>query len=179
MQMSSDSDISYNHPPYSTKRDPQETVGYLLKIGRDIGSRKGQALLSWAAESGDIALINILLATRKVDVNSEDDKSGRTPLSWAAGNGHVAIVKLLVSTGKVDVDSKDSKFGQTPLSWAAENGHGAIVKLLLSTGKVDVDSTGSKSDRTPLSWAAGKGGLYKRSFLRACTDCFVEIEKLT
>jgi ankyrin repeat protein len=151
----SDSDTVYNHPSCPTKRDYQEAIGYLLQNGRDIGTQKEQTVLSWAAERSDIALVKVLLATKKVDVNSKASKSGRTALSWAAKNGHEAIANLLLDTGKVEVDSR-SRSGRTPLSWAAENGHDAVVKLLLDTGKVSMDCEDSDG-RTPLSWAAGKG----------------------
>jgi len=59
--------------------------------------------LSWAAERGHEAVVKLLLATGKADVNSTD-KYGRTPLSWAAGNRHKAVVKLLVATGKAYCD---------------------------------------------------------------------------
>ncbi|KAH2670040.1 hypothetical protein KXV51_007008, partial [Aspergillus fumigatus] len=108
-----------------------------------------------ASYLGLTAIVEILLQTEDIDVESKDSEYGRTPLSWAAVNGHEGIVKLLLDTGRVDVDSKDSG-GQTPLSWAAENGHEGIVKLLLDTGRVDVDSKDS-GGRTPLSWAARRG----------------------
>ncbi|EJT69113.1 hypothetical protein GGTG_13381 [Gaeumannomyces tritici R3-111a-1] len=103
---------------------------------------------------GREAVVKLLLATGKVDVDSKD-KDGRTPLWCAAYNGHEAVVKLLLATGKVDVDSKD-KDGRTPLWLAARKGHEAVVKLLLATGKVDVDSK-DKDGQTPLWWAAHKG----------------------
>ncbi|KAL8365148.1 hypothetical protein RB595_004117 [Gaeumannomyces hyphopodioides] len=132
---------------------------------------------SRAAGNGHEAVVKLLLATGKVDVESKDEQ-GRTPLSWAAANGHETVVKLLLATGKVDVESKD-KQGRTPLSWAAAsgqvdaksrykdyrrmrpsraagNGHEAVVKLLLATGKVNVESK-DEQGRTPLSWAAASG----------------------
>ena len=110
--------------------------------------------LTIASYFGLEAVVELLLESGKVDVDSKD-KHGQTPLSGAAEGGHEAVVKLLLESGKADVDSKD-KYGRTPLSWAAENGHEAVVKLLLESGKVDVDSK-DKHGRTPLSRAAGGG----------------------
>jgi ankyrin repeat protein/nucleoside phosphorylase len=132
---------------------------FLLETGKfmlDSKDKHGQTLLSWAAENGNEAIVQLLLATGQVDPDSKDyNYHGRTPLSWAAGKGNEAIIKLLLATGQVDPDSKDID-GWTPLSWAAVNKNEAIVKLLLATGQVDPDS---KDDfgRTPLSQAAGKG----------------------
>jgi ankyrin repeat protein len=114
----------------------------------------GRTSLSWAAESGQEAVVRQLLDTGKVDVDSKDT-SGRTPLSRAAENGHEATVKRLIDTNKVDVDSKD-KYGRTPLSWAAGYGHEATVKQLLDTKQVDLDSK-DNNGRTILSWAAENG----------------------
>ena len=71
-----------------------------------------------ASYFGHEAVVKLLLATGKVDIDSKDTKYGQTPLSWAAEGGHKAVVELLLATGKVDVDSKDTS-GRTPLSWAA------------------------------------------------------------
>ncbi|KAI9771530.1 MAG: hypothetical protein M1840_002150 [Geoglossum simile] len=135
------------------------TIMGLLNNGHNPGLQDsyGRTPLSWAAQSGHEAVVKLLLATEKVDVDSKDSNYGQTPLSWAAGSAHEAVVKLLLATEKVDVDSKDSNYGRTPLSWAAGNGHEAVVKLLLATEKVDVDSKDSNYGRTPLSWAAWSG----------------------
>ena len=55
-------------------------------------------------EGGHEAVVKLLLATGKVDVDSKDTEYDQTPLSWAAAGGHEAVVKLLLDTGKVDVD---------------------------------------------------------------------------
>ncbi|RAK82865.1 ankyrin, partial [Aspergillus costaricaensis CBS 115574] len=103
-----------------------------------------------------IRIVQLLLDTRRVDVESKDSE-GRTPLSWAAENGHEGVVQLLLDTGRIDMESKDSEYGRTPLSWAARNGHERVIQLLLDTGRVDVESKDSEYGQTPLSWAAENG----------------------
>ncbi|KAE8168021.1 hypothetical protein BDV40DRAFT_295143 [Aspergillus tamarii] len=89
---------------------------------------QGTTTLLVASALGLADVVNALLATGKVDIDSKDSY-GSTPLSWAARNGHEAVVKALLATGKVDIDSKDSH-GKTPLFWAEINGHEAVVKVL-------------------------------------------------
>ncbi|KAI9765884.1 MAG: hypothetical protein M1839_005287 [Geoglossum umbratile] len=150
MGRQSNSDISHDLSCHC-----YQDLNAFLENGRDIKFGKGQTLLSYSAEHGDIPAVRVLLATGKVDIEARYGRHGWTPLSWAANNGHEVVVKLLLDTGKVEVDFKDN-FGRTPLSQAAKNGHEAVVKLLLDTGKADVDSKNS-NDRTPLWWAANDG----------------------
>jgi ankyrin repeat protein len=133
-------------------RDPS----FDLENEVDSKDEYGRTPLLWAARNGHGAVVEQLLATGKVDIDSKDDAFGRTPLSWAAMNGFDAVVKQLLATGKVEIDSKDVN-SQTPLSWATENGHGAVVEQLLATGKVDIDLKDDAFGRTPLLWAARNG----------------------
>ena len=112
------------------------------------------AVLGIASENGQEAMVELLLATDKVELNSKD-KRGHTPLCRAARNGHEAVVRLLLATGQVDIDAKDNS-GQTALLWAAQNGNEAVVKLLLETGKIEVDLK-DVLRQTPLSQAAQNG----------------------
>ncbi|KAI9781623.1 MAG: hypothetical protein M1839_005840 [Geoglossum umbratile] len=133
----------------------ESIMGLLEKeYNPDLQDSDGRTPLSWAAWNGHGAVVKLLLATEKVDLDSKDSDR-RTPLLQAAQKGHEAVVKLLLPMEKVDLDSKDSG-GRTPLSWAAWNGHEAVVKLLLATEKVDLDSKDSDG-RTPLLQAAQKG----------------------
>ncbi|KAH0551181.1 hypothetical protein GP486_007489 [Trichoglossum hirsutum] len=71
----------------------------LLKNGYnpDLKDSYSRTPLSRAAENGHEAVVKLLLATEKVDVDSKDSEYSeysRTPLSRAAGNGHEAVVKL-------------------------------------------------------------------------------------
>jgi len=70
----------------------------------------GQTPLSWAAKSGHLEVVRLLVATGKAEVDLKDSKWGLTPLSWAAENGHLEVVKFLVQEAqpKADIRSKDN-----------------------------------------------------------------------
>lgn len=127
-----------------------------VAVEADLKDDNGRTPLSFAAAEGHTTIVEVLLATGQINIESRDTEFSQTPLSWAARNGHEAVVKLLLATGQVDIDLKDPRFGQTPLSWAAENGHEAIVKLLLATGQADINSK-DDTGQTPLSWAIKEG----------------------
>lgn len=100
--------------------------------------------LTYAAEKGHDAVVNLLLRIDAADINSKDE-DGATPLSRAAANGQEACVKLLLDR-HADSNSKD-KNGETPLHWAAKIGHEIIVRHLLQNGaNIDsIDNRGSTS----------------------------------
>jgi ankyrin repeat protein len=76
-----------------------------------------RTFVSWAAANGDLALVQTLLATGKVNPDATDRENG-TPLTWAAKYGHLA--------DKVVPDATDWG-GRTPLGWAATNGNLVLV----------------------------------------------------
>jgi ankyrin repeat protein len=78
----------------------------------------GRTPLSWVAENGCEAVVNLLLEQDNVDVNPKDN-DGMTPLSWASFNGYEDVVKLLVKQNGIDLNTRDN----TPLSLAAKWGH--------------------------------------------------------
>jgi ankyrin repeat protein len=68
----------------------------------NIADQYGQTPLSWAACNGHEAIVKLLLATGKAEIDSKD-KNGRTPLSWAEENGYEAVVKLLLDAGATPI----------------------------------------------------------------------------
>ncbi|KAI0537703.1 hypothetical protein GGR58DRAFT_513583 [Xylaria digitata] len=85
--------------------------------------------LFYAAMNGHLDVVQLLLSTKKANVNA-GDRNGRTPLSWAAEKGHETIVRLLLQNG-ADVRIRDGD-SRRALSYATTQGHEIIVQLLLS-----------------------------------------------
>jgi ankyrin repeat protein len=143
---------------YAAEQGDEALLTLFLGLGQaSLMCEDGQSTLWRAARAGHETIVQLLLETGQVDVESKDTAYGRTPLSWAANRGHEAVVRLLLKTGQVNVESEDAFYSRTPLSWAAEGGHEAVVRLLLKTGQVNVESEDPIYGRTPLSWAANRG----------------------
>lgn len=77
-------------------------------------------------------MVELLLATDKVDVNSKNRDSS-TPLSRAARGGHMEVAKPLLARDDVQANSKSNE-GLTLLSEAAwtANRKREILELLLN-----------------------------------------------
>lgn len=109
--------------------------------------------LMFAAEEGQLAAVQVLLAADGIDVDV-GDTFGETALYLAASNGHDAVMRALVDSGKVDVNAMS--WSGTPLHIAAERGHDSAVRLLLKIDEIDVNVRKGSGD-TPLAVAAEKG----------------------
>lgn len=107
--------------------------------------------LSFAAQRGHIAVVNQLLATGKVDVESKD-LLGNTPLIHAAENGHADVVRHLLTTGRAD-PTDTNIIGYGPVAEAARSCCVPGIKQLLAMGSSHLDS------RSALCLAAGRGYL--------------------
>eukprot|EP00012_Vannella_robusta_P011051 CAMPEP_0206193622 /NCGR_PEP_ID=MMETSP0166-20121206/6679_1 /ASSEMBLY_ACC=CAM_ASM_000260 /TAXON_ID=95228 /ORGANISM="Vannella robusta, Strain DIVA3 518/3/11/1/6" /LENGTH=175 /DNA_ID=CAMNT_0053610375 /DNA_START=226 /DNA_END=753 /DNA_ORIENTATION=- len=112
-----------------------------------------------ACENGHAEIVNLLLATDDVDINTKDE-DGVTGFHHACWNGHTEIINLLLSGDDVDINAKDED-GRTGFHLACENGHAEIVNLLLSRDDVDIN-TKDEDDRTGFHEAC-ENGLYTTS----------------
>ncbi|KAH8703142.1 Pfs, NB-ARC and ankyrin domain protein, partial [Talaromyces proteolyticus] len=106
--------------------------------------------LSLAAIGGRKSVVELLIETKKVDLDMKDHY-GRTPLSLAACSGARSIVELLLGTNEVDVNTKDHD-GRTLLSLAASRGSASVVEFLIATNLFDLDIKDNYG-LTPLSLA--------------------------
>jgi ankyrin repeat protein len=123
---------------YLTERLLMGRYGY-NNISVDSTDGYGRTPLSWAAENGHEAVVQMLLekgadanAKTKSKVNNDDDDDdddGTTALHLAAEGGHEAVVRLMLEKS-ADINAKNNS-GQTALHLATSNGHEAVVRLLL------------------------------------------------
>ncbi|KAH6670150.1 hypothetical protein B0J14DRAFT_517196 [Halenospora varia] len=113
----------------AAKSGKEDTIQKLLAEGvePDLKNPRHVSPLWVAATNGNLRVVQVLLGTKLVDVNSKSI-AGRPPVFWAAARGHEDIVKLLLEAGADH--SLEDIHGKTPLSMAKENGHDKIVKLL-------------------------------------------------
>jgi ankyrin repeat protein len=108
--------------------------------------------LSWAAENGHKAVVELLLE-KGAEIEAKDSYHSQTALLWAARNGYEAVVELLLKKG-AEIEVKDH-IGQTALLLAARNGYEAVVELLLEKG-AEIEAK-DKYSQTALLLAARNG----------------------
>lgn len=116
---------------------PRSVVDF--RKGLDSFTNMTRTPLFQAARFGHESVVRLLLETREVDVDIQDE-NGDTPLLYAiAGAGELGtykeITKLLLENDMagINVENKD---GETPLTLAVCRGQEDMVKLLLETGKI-------------------------------------------
>ena len=67
--------------------------------------KSGRSILHYAAESGNLSLLDLLLQYNYLDINA-NTYGGLTPIMLAKGRGHAAIVCVL-KAARAQYDSSD------------------------------------------------------------------------
>ena len=125
--------------------------------GIDMPNSASERPLFKAAERGYVEIVELLLYSADVDLNSRNTEHGQTPLWRAAEHGHAQVVERLLNTQNVDATLRDSQYGRAPLHVAAANGHAKVVELLLTDGRLSTEATDDHDHWTPLISAADNG----------------------
>ncbi|PMD49999.1 ankyrin repeat protein, partial [Hyaloscypha bicolor E] len=112
----------------AAKFGKEDAIRKLLAEGvePDLKSLRHVSPLWISATRGHLKVVQILLSTKLVDVNSQST-TGRPPIFWAAASGYHDIVRLLLQAG-ADPSLIDEN-GNTLLSIAKQNGHDKITKM--------------------------------------------------
>ncbi|MFZ2644579.1 MAG: ankyrin repeat domain-containing protein, partial [Verrucomicrobiia bacterium] len=129
-----------------------KVVAFLRQHGGVSGLLMREGNIADAARTGDVAMVEKLLAAKPELLNAKFD-DGFTLLLLAGKEGQMEMVKFLLSR-KVDLEAKDGQC-RTLLNWASTRGYRDLAELLLKK-RVDVNSRDDQG-YTALSWAAFNG----------------------
>jgi len=134
-------------------------VGRLLSAGADAALRGAsrRTLLMYAASSGDIDTVDLVLSSGKAVGVDALDVGETTALSYAAGLGHVSVVRRLLAAG-ADAGLRSRK-GHTALMSAAKARHADAMTVLLSSGRCGDLEARDDEGRTALTMAACRAKL--------------------
>ncbi|KAN0068641.1 Ankyrin repeat-containing domain protein, partial [Elaphomyces granulatus] len=108
-----------------------------------------QECICIAAENGNSAIVELLLANVNVDPDVKHHRYKLSPLLCACLGGHVSVVRQLLAQNNVDVNCRSILC--TPLT-AACRPPLEIPKLLLEQEDIDINLP-DKKGRTALFWA--------------------------
>ncbi|KAH7117683.1 ankyrin repeat-containing domain protein [Dendryphion nanum] len=116
------------------------------------GKKNHRTSLSWEAQKGHIAVVELLLNTGRVDIDSVDHE-GRTPLWFAVEAEQEPMVRLLLDRG-ANANGRGLQC-ECPLNLAIGKGNMNIVKLLLDMG-ADLNSHGLRNGNESIRSALTK-----------------------
>lgn len=97
-----------------------------------------QTPLSYAAMNGHVDVLNILLATNRVNIESKDSR-GWTPLAYAAAYGQAEVMEVLINVPGIQLESR-ARWGITPLMLAVIYGHEAVARIIIEQESVKGDA---------------------------------------
>lgn len=132
-----------------------DRVRVLIQQGADVNASQGDGMtaLHWAAENGDVAIVEVLLLAGAFP-DAVTRIGAHTPLHLAARAARTdAVLALLKGGASPDLSSTT---GVTPMHFAAEAGDAESIEALLAGGAA-VDPAEEAYEQTPLIFAASAG----------------------
>lgn len=135
------------------------TIAVLAEVGADLNAvtSSGQPPLKVAAEAGDLAMVNALLAAGAAPEGTDARPFlGMEPVHWAATGGHEAVVQALLDAGADPGYTTNASmgYGYNALGFAIHHGHDGVARVLLDSG-MEMESTG-ENPATPLDLAISR-----------------------
>ncbi|KAF3196038.1 hypothetical protein TWF225_000389 [Orbilia oligospora] len=149
-------DVGGTPTSYAICSGSDDVIQQLFKRADGIDSRErglitGELLRS-ASEKGREDVLELLLGTGHIDIDSRD-RGGRTALMESVRWGHYRVALLLINNGaNIEAAADD---GWTPLTRAAQRGDEKMIQLLLESN-ANIEAADSKG-RTPLIHATIEG----------------------
>jgi len=153
----------------------EEIVKLLLaKPGIDVNAKNIYGYRAFNCRYAKI--VELLLFTGSIDVNSTNNNDGNTALLDASKNGHTEVVKVLLTVTGINVNAQN-KYGKTALMNASKKGHTEIAKLLLKVSdiKVNLQDNDNNGD-TALMMASKKGHIEIVNLLLRNTGIDVNVQ---
>jgi ankyrin repeat protein len=140
-------------------------------IDLDARDASDRTPLMYAAESGHISIVKLLLDTGRVKDGS-DQASYVPPAAWSAAESivfygyrdQIEVLKMLLNEPSLNANYR-SENGETLLIWAARQGQLEIVELILECGKYDITAV-NHAGRSAFSSAAGTSLLVMQCLYR-------------
>ena len=126
-------------------------------LPRDLGdaaNNEGMTALHYAAEKGDLAVVQFLVE-HGADIKAQDNVLSRSAIHFAAENGHLDCIKFLTEKG-ADLLDRDS-YGASALHYAARKNRLDVIKYLVDK-KVDYTAKDARG-WTAMHYAADGGSI--------------------
>ena len=120
---------------YSKKGDKENfliTIEQLINenINLNYIDKNGFSALHYAVDEGNLKICEILIQTKKVNINIKSIIDNKTPLHISCKNGYFDITKLLIQN-KADLNCLDNE-NNNPLLYCVKGNYYEVIKMILS-----------------------------------------------